>query len=84
MRQERRGDYSPSNDNRSNAVIHDRTGLYLAIIAFGIACVCAGYTISVKEKYDEMKTHVLLMDDAFQRWKMFAETHGFPGPEQRK
>lgn len=85
MSQERTGDYSPKGVGYGgNAEIHDRTGLYLAILAFGIACASISVNVMQYVSYSEIKTHVMLMDDAFQRWKMWAETHGFPEPEKGK
>lgn len=71
-----------------NAEIHDRTGLYIAIIAFGVSCLSLGISlvtsaVTYAQRIQEAQ-HVALLDDAYQRWKMWAETHGFPEPEKRK
>lgn len=71
-----------------NAEIHDRTGLYLAIIAFGVSCLSLGVSIvdhSVNSaQRQEDARHIALMDDSYRSWKMYAEANGFPGPEKRK
>lgn len=40
-----------SSHSRSSAEIHDRTGLYLAVIAFGFACMAIGAALILPQLY---------------------------------